>query len=105
MLKRLAGGMHLQPNDAERLPGREPHHVREIGIQRYEHAAVFNCEAQDLLVGSSGEANLKDRNSIVPSVLSSAACCGERFSSRKSFTGWQRRSHRQRDVPRIQGWP
>ena len=62
----LGGGMHLQPNDAERLPGRESHYVREIGIQRYEHAAVFNREAQDLLVGSSGEANLKDRNSIVP---------------------------------------
>jgi hypothetical protein len=49
----LGGRVHLQPNNTKRLLGRESHHVREIGIQRYEHAAVFNGEVQDLLVGRS----------------------------------------------------
>lgn len=49
----LGGRMHLQPNNTERLRGRESHHVREIGIQPYERAAVFNREAQNLFVGRS----------------------------------------------------
>ena len=38
----LGGRMHLQPNHAERLRGRKSHHVREIGVQRDENAAVLN---------------------------------------------------------------
>ncbi len=33
--------------------GRESHHVREIGIQPFERAAVFNREAQNLFAGRS----------------------------------------------------
>jgi hypothetical protein len=49
----LGGRMHLQPNNTERLLGREPHHVREIGVQCHEHAAVLNSDAKDLFVGRS----------------------------------------------------
>jgi hypothetical protein len=49
----LGGQMHLQPNNTARLTGRESHYVREIGVQRYEHAAFVNSEAQNLFVGRS----------------------------------------------------
>ena len=39
--------MHLQPDNAERPLWRKSHHVREIGIQRYQDAAVLNGESQD----------------------------------------------------------
>lgn len=45
----LGGWMHVQPDDSERLLGRKSHHIREIGIQGHEHAAVLNSETQDLL--------------------------------------------------------
>ncbi len=49
----LGGWMDLQPNHPERLRGWESHHVREIGVQRYEDAAVLNSKAQDLFVSRS----------------------------------------------------
>src|SRR5262245_40774737 len=58
--------MNLQPDDTERPLGRESHHISEIGIQRNDYTSVRNREPQDLLVGCSREANLKDRNRIVP---------------------------------------
>src|SRR5256885_3740085 len=61
----LGGRMHLQPNHAERLRGRKSHHIREIGVQRYENAAVLNGKAQDLFISRARESNLKDRNSVV----------------------------------------
>ena len=62
----LGGWMHPQSDNTERSLGRKSHHISEIGIQRHEYAAVLNSEAQDLFVGGSGEANLQDRNSVVP---------------------------------------
>jgi hypothetical protein len=37
--------MDLQPDNTKRLLWRKPHHVREVGIQRHEDAAVFDGEA------------------------------------------------------------
>jgi hypothetical protein len=49
----FGGRMHLQPNHSQRLRGRKSHHVREIGVQRDENAAVLDSKAQDLFVSRS----------------------------------------------------
>jgi hypothetical protein len=46
----LGGRMELQSDDAERALGRKADHIREIGIQRHEYAAVLNREAQNLFI-------------------------------------------------------
>ena len=58
--------MDLQSDYTERLLRWKAHHIREIGIQRHQDAAILNSEAQDLVVSRSGKANLQDGNSVVP---------------------------------------
>jgi hypothetical protein len=83
----FGGRMHLPSDYTERRFGRKSHHIREIGIQRYERATILNGEPEDLFVAGAREANFPNRDRVVFSILSSRACCGERFSSRRSFTG------------------
>jgi hypothetical protein len=58
--------MDLQPQDSGGLRGREPHHIREVGIQGHQDAAGLDSEAEDLWVGRSRKTDLCDGDSVVP---------------------------------------
>src|SRR5579863_7087032 len=101
----LGSRMNLQSDDAERFFGRESYYVREIRVQRYEHAAAVDREAQNLFIVGARKPNLRNPCRVVPLGLSSAACWRERFSSSRNFTGSRGRPHRRQGGPHTRGSP